>query len=444
MNIGSLTIPEAVAANLSFVYLTANSVDLTADNLDIMGQLTTFGSTVLRATNLSLNGQLAARDFTATAATTRFAANVTMAGGAFALNGPVTFEGGDLYGAEIPAAVHGNGGNVFIAGPVTLGANTTTYLSTNTGGTITLNSTVQGTNKFTDNLTLDARGGDVTFNGGIGYNPGTGSGIRPGFIDIANARNVNFNSYVFTNAIRQQAGTGLTVLRGRVDTWGAAGIDLNGSAFSVQNVLRTNNGGGFSVTNSGTFTTLAVGDLSLDGAFLQDGTGPSRIAGDIRTSGDNITFQRAVTLTGDTFIGTGATSGGNILFGGTVFGTTSGQEDLTLEAGTGDIRFEGQVGYNPNGATGVRVGRLTIRSVRNVLAQSVVTAASILQMEGTGTSTFRGMLRSNTPAGISLTGNNFSLNGAKAVGGGAITVNYNGTVTRTGWYSPQPTLRRRA
>jgi hypothetical protein len=325
-------------------------------------------------------------------------------------------------------------------------------ISTLSGGPVTFNSTVNANHWAADDLTIEAGTGTVVMNGGIGYNPATGQGTRIGRLSIRSAKDVTFGSYVSVSSLYQGGSVipATTQFRGFVDAYHAAGIDLNGYNFIFNAPVTTHNGGKFTVTNladstgtrPGTFTTTSAADFNLDGAFLQDGAGPSRIAGDIRTTNDSITFQRAVTLTGDLLMSTGA-GAGNVTFGSTLYGTTSGTEDLTLNAGTGNIFFNGQVGYNPNTGIGVRIGRLVIQNAFDVTAANIITAASILQNEGTGTTTLRGFLRTNQSPGISLTGNNFTLNGATATGG-QIVVNYRGFATLNGSYSPTPTVRKRA
>src|SRR5207245_628597 len=103
------------------------------------------------------------------------------------------------------------------------------------------------------------------------------------------------------------AGTGTTTFNGSLNTNGASGIDLNGNAFSFNNAPVTTTGNGaVSITNSGALTIDANSDMSLDGAFLQDGTAAVTTSGDITTTNDNIIFTRAVTLGGSVLLSTGA------------------------------------------------------------------------------------------------------------------------------------------
>ena len=101
--------------------------------------------------------------------------------------------------------------------------------------------------------------------------------------------------------------------------------------------MTTTGGGVLSVTNSGLLTTQ--GALNLDGAFDQDGTGAVNLGGDITTTGDNIGFDRAVSLTSDVQLNSAA---GNIDFAAGA--TIDGAQTLTLTAATGNIVLGGNVG----------------------------------------------------------------------------------------------------
>ncbi len=355
-------------------------------------------------------------------------------------NGPV-----DVTGSSVGAGIRWHGeirteGNVAFRGPVTLLGDS--YVGTGAGpGNILFTSTVNATSWGADELTLQAGGGDITMNG-VGHNFATGTGTRLGRLTVLDARNATFNGHVTPLSFAQRAGTGTTTFKGRVNTYDSWGINLRGTHFAFNGPVQTTGAGPLVVTNSGTLTFGPSADMRLDGAFVQDGTGPVRLAGDIRTTDDSITFNRPVMLTGDVFLGTGRANGGNITFNSTVYGLNSGQEDLTLETGTGDVNMNGQVGWNPATGVGVRLGRVLATLVRNWNAGNV-TAASIAQAEGTGTSSFGGTLRTNQATGIVLTGNNFNLNGAEAVGG-SIAVNYRGYANMRGTYSPAVVVKKRA
>jgi len=108
--------------------------------------------------------------------------------------------------------------------------------------------------------------------------------------------------------------------------------------------------------------------MNLDGAFTQNGAGLVSTAGDITTTADAINFTRAVTLTGDVALDTGA-GAGTITFNSIVKGTQA----LALDAGSGNIDFDGAVGSGLN----QELGAVTVVSAANLVADSTIEAASL-------------------------------------------------------------------
>ena len=84
--------------------------------------------------------------------------------------------------------------------------------------------------------------------------------------------------------LAQTAGTGTSSF-GALDTNTLAGIDLNGTAFTLNGAVTTTAGGPVTITNSGALTIAAAADMTLDGAFLQDGAGAVGQSGRDRPSG---------------------------------------------------------------------------------------------------------------------------------------------------------------
>jgi hypothetical protein len=79
--------------------------------------------------------------------------------------------------------------------------------------------------------------------------------------------------------------------------------------------------------------------MTLDGAFSQGGLGTVATAGDITTTNDNISFAKAVVLTGNVAFDTGAGLG-DIQFASTV----DGAYIFSLAAGTGSVAFDAPIG----------------------------------------------------------------------------------------------------
>jgi len=129
-----------------------------------------------------------------------------------------------------------------------------------------------------------------------------------------------------------------------------------------------------SLTVTGTTITQSS-TVETTGAVLY--TGAPTISGNITTTTSG-TFQAtgAVTLGGAVAIDTSA-GNQNITFDSTVDGTNT----LSLTTGTGTITFTGAVG------SGTALGAVTIVSAGDVTASAAITAASLTQSAGTGTTT---------------------------------------------------------
>jgi len=304
---------------------------------------------------------------------------------------------------DAPGATSINGGSVVTTGnqtyndPVTLGASTA---MTSLTGNITFANTVDPTTAGVENLTL-ASAGDITFTGLAG-------GLRRlGVVTIISADDVTITAGMNAVSITQIAGSGLTLVNGPINTNGAAGIALTGNNFTINNTVTTTGGGPVTITNAGLLTITAVGDMNLDGPFTQNGAGVVSTAGDITTTNDNISFLRAVTLTGPVALNTGLGIG-DITFASTV----DGAQNLTLTAGTGNIAMNGTVG----GVT--PLNNMTINSANNVNLQAVTLTGIINQIAGTGTTTLNGLV---TTGGAGV--DNITTNAIAFTGTGGINAN---------------------
>ncbi|OKH33702.1 hypothetical protein NIES2119_22540 [[Phormidium ambiguum] IAM M-71] len=360
---------------------------------------------------------------------TNTASGINLTGNSFAFNGKITTtnNGGFTINNASPLTLNGASFNLdgafkqIGAGAVSLSGNLTTTndeisfnsavtligdtaLNTGAGiGDITFKNTVDGA----ANLTLNAGTGNITLGGAVGSTTPLNN------LTINNANNVNATS-INAASITQTSGTGTSTF-GDLNTNSASGINLTGNSFVFNGKITTTNNGGFTINNASPLT-LNGASFNLDGAFKQIGAGAVSLSGNLTTTNDEISFNSAVTLIGDTALNTGAGIG-DISFKNTV----DGAANLTLNAGTGNITLGGAVGSN------TRIGNLIIDSVTDVNATSI-TAASITQTSGTGTSTF-GDLNTNTPKGINLNGNNFNLNGAIATtNNGGLIINNKGTL----------------
>jgi len=248
---------------------------------------------------------------------------------------------------------------------------------------------------------------------------------------------------------------GATTLNGNITTANQA-IAINGNTTLLDNPVTLNTGsGGGNISLNGTLNgkqnltlSAGVGNISLMGEV-----GSSQPLGDLVANSTGLTLFNAsvkaasvttnaggttqlngnVTTTGvqryedkvqlDNSLSLNSTNA-DVIFGDTVDSKTGRVNDLRVNAGSGNIEFKAIVGGN------TPLGNLTINSAGNLTAESLITAASLIQQSGTGTTTFNGALNTNGAGGINLTGNNFVLNGSViAIGGGAVNLSANNNIT---------------
>jgi hypothetical protein len=196
-----------------------------------------------------------------------------------------------------------------------------------------------------------------------------------------------------TQALTLAAGTGAVTLQGAVGgTTPLASLDITGGAVTVEQAVDV--GGLMEVTNSALFTTLTTADIVADGGFTQNGAGSNSLGADITTTDNGINFATAVVLTDSVTMDTNA-GAGDITFASTIDGTAPNAQALTLAAGAGNVDLQDAVG----GTT--PLDSLTINSAINVDLVAV-TAGTVTQLAGTGTTTVAGAMNANT-GNISIT-----------------------------------------
>ena len=167
------------------------------------------------------------------------------------------------------------------------------------------------------------------------------------------------------------------------------------------------------------------GSIEVNGPITAKGditfNGVTTLSADVTASDKIITFNSPVTVANKVNLNTGA-GAGKILFQKTVDGTTTNtnSQDLTLTAGSGNIIFGGDAG------SVTPLGNLTINSAENVQT-AAITANSITQTAGTGTTAFKGPVTTNAPGGLNLTGTNFAIdNPVTTLNNGYFKVNNSG------------------
>jgi len=353
--------------------------------------------------------------------------------------------GGDIFATGNP-----NGGNITLNGNVLLSNDA--RITSSGGGNLTLNGTLNGTGAGGQNLELTiATPGTIIFGNAIGNSTPIGNltfssdeltlnnnVTSKGTISFSGnvtltrditltADEIDFGKDDFANIsgtgnlILQPATDGLDIVIGAAEnTLGKLSLtddDITALGSTPRSITigRTNGRSAIAIDPSGAdfknpVTLQApLGSITVDGSIT--GNNPLTLIGPT-TLNQNITTQD-LTINGNTLLGNNVTlitvtSAENITFNGTV----DGNNNLTLEAGTGDITVTGAMGDN------TRLGDLIINSANNVTTEAIK-AASINQLDGNGTTTFNGALNTD---GIDLTGNNFTFNAP-------VTTNNNGNVT---------------
>ncbi len=343
--LASLTINSATSANLAAVS-SVGAQSVTADTINLNGTLLTQGGDIFLDGDVNLlgalqlnTGTLVGGDITVTG-TVNGAQNPSVNAGL----GNVDFQG-DIGDVTPLTGLAAAGASVRFGGDVTT---TGAQAATATTGTVMTNGTHTTTNsdiQFTGDLVLEA---STVLDTGAGAGNVTVTGTTNG-------------STAGTESLDITAGTGNVSL-------GDVGVTTSLASLTV---------------NSATAATFN-GDVTTTGA--QDIT-----AGTINTNGTHTTTDSNILLTGNvalqaaTAFNTGAGIGDV-----TVTGTIDGAQDLAITAGTGNVDLQGVVG----GVTPLT--SLTINSAANVDLQAAVTAGSVNQVAGTGTTTVGGALTSTT------------------------------------------------
>jgi len=374
MNVGSLPITNGagtVAINSGITSTAAGGINIESPEINMAGSITTASGGPLVLNN---SGAL------------------TIAPGtSFDISGP--FQQTGAGSVSIGGSVVTHDADIQFTGPTTLSSPTSLNSHVLAGGNISFAGTLQGA----QTLTLDAGSGDIQFNGVVGT-----LAIPLNDIQIDSAHHVTASSAMFAATLTQLAGTGLTSFSA-LQTTDLNGINLSGNGFTFNSNVTTGAGGPILINNAGslTFTNTVY---SIAGGLTQSGLGSTWVAGSF-TTGGAISFAAPVILSDTTSLNTSASSQ-NITFHSTLTNDMLGPHDLTLNAGTGNITCAGAIGA-------AQIGALTISSVGNA-SFNAISAASLLQSAGTGTTAISGNISTSGGSGIHLTGTNFNINGTVA------------------------------
>ncbi|TAK81006.1 MAG: hypothetical protein EPO20_27270 [Betaproteobacteria bacterium] len=306
-------------------------------------------------------------------------------------------------------------GALTVSQAINAGAGTVTLTANGTGSDLTVGSTVNSdsgliTLKAADAVTLNStvgNSGTSAITVQANYDGVLGSG-ETGLLDINAALGNSASGAI------QLSGNAVSV-DAPVNSASFVQVTATTGAMNVNSSITTAAGGGGVVTlNAAGMLELAeAGDISADGAVTMTAGGGIRTAGEITTTADDVTLSSNTTLIGDVAMDTGA-GAGNVAFNGTLTATNAGLDDLAITAGTGNVTFGGTVGAT-------RLGNILINSATDVSVNAALTAASLRQVAGTGTTTLNGAVNVNavvpgaTAAGVVLANNNLTVTATGSV-----------------------------
>jgi hypothetical protein len=280
-----------------------------------------------------------------------------------------------------------------VTGSAALGSATT--ITTN-GGAITLNGSVNALNNGSpEALTLNAGGGSIALQGGVGNSLALGaltaSGATINLQDVSTAGDQSYTGAVTFNSTYNTGGGNFTVTGAASLAFdatiatGGGDIQINGPVNATLNStspesLILNAGAGNINLQGNVGESLALGGLIASGASIglqdvttvpgspgttatgnQSYTGAATLNSSYSTGGGNFAVTGSAALASPTTITTlnstpGIAADGNIAFAGTV----DGAQALTLQAGTGNVVFGGDVG------AGTRLGTTIVQGAEDI------------------------------------------------------------------------------
>jgi len=196
----------------------------------------------------------------------------------------------------------------------------------------------------------------------------------------------------------------------------------------------TINLGGFTVSDAQVFQAPQPnGEINLigpltgldDASFTFIGSGQTtNLAADITTAGNPVTFNDSVIVDGnvtlDTTAGGTVAGGADVTFGNPTSGETAGGDSLTVVTGAaGSVAFNSTVGT-------VALAALNLVNNQNVTFEEGVTAGSITQTGGSGTTTFNGPVNAGA-GGVNIQTQNTVVNSTvETTGGGGVNISGGG------------------
>ncbi|MBS0652598.1 MAG: hypothetical protein JSR39_03630, partial [Verrucomicrobia bacterium] len=341
---GSITAIQAIGSGSRVGNLSLSSSGVLSFNAINAGSITQTG-TATAVYNADLNTN-AAGGISLTGAAITLGGNATTSAA-----GPITIANSGLFTAPIGKTLNADGGFSQSGGNVSLGSNVLANSAPIAfGSPITLTSDV-----LLNSMSSGSGGGNITVgtvDGAFGLTFTLGSGdLTAGNIGdtmpltavIATSVHDNNAQNITAGNIQQYAGSGTTTLNGDMTSTSSLGITLVGTNFTRAGKIITQNGGSFTVTNSGVITGTSINTTDIDGFYIQNGAGTTNFAGTI-TARQGISFSGPLVLL---FNGTLDTSSGN---GNITLSNTIDNFDLitphslTVNAGVGNITLSSALG----------------------------------------------------------------------------------------------------
>ena len=383
-----LTISGSASLVLDSSGVTTLSADVSTDDGDI-----TFKDAVTLGANVTVDSDA---DGDGTGGTITFTSTVDggqvltvdAGGGAVALQGAVggttrlsdlAVTGGTI---TLSADISTDDSDITFTGAVTL-AGDVTLNSGATGGAITFTSTVDGGQA----LTVNAGGGVVDLQGAVGGTTAlSGLAVIGGMITLSADVSTDNGAITFTGAVtlagdvtvNSGATGGAITFTSTVDggyaltlNAGSATVDLQGAVGGTTKLASlTVDGGQIDIGNVATINNIDITGTNIN------------LYGSTYGSNDgNITFNGPVDLHVDVTVNSDANddpANGDITFTSTV----DGSQTLTLNAGTGNIYFSGDVGSSD------KLSAITVNNAHDVTVATTMWVGSFTQSAGTGTTDF--------------------------------------------------------
>ncbi len=268
-------------------------------------------------------------------------------------------------------------GGIDTAGNITTNdANITFNSATTLSGAVAL-STGAGDIRFTD--TLDGAQ-DLALSAGTGaieFDAAVGATTRLGAVTIASAANVELNAAFSAASLTQNDGTGATTIAALLDTSGA--VDMRSLDITIPAAGEIAAGGAVSLRAANQLSIAGVRQTNINAAGAVSLTGTAagiRIAGDIMTTDENITFNSPTVLSGAVNVDAGSAT---VRFAGAVDGNSAATRRSLGITGNADIDA-------PIGA-GQALRSLLISGTANLGGGQINTSST---GGGTGDQTYRG------------------------------------------------------